>query len=311
MLIIEKLIRLIIIYITNWLPVKVIRDDNGRPFLFRYHIFSLTNNGPGLCIHHFVKSDPDRGYHSHPWNHSLSFILCGSYNERIFNIETNSYTTVKRNRWNFNYLTGDIFHRVMLDENTDAWTIFFFQKRSKIWEMIGLDNIRKPMSLQIEDTDGGWWNHVQKGIYLHIRNKFKTDVVATVDNIILCKNKLLLIKRFKQPFKDYWALPGGRINPDDITITSAAYRELKEETNITDIKLEFYKNIGNPTRDPRGFGLSVVFIGRASFIPKNIKAGDDACDYKWFDVNNLPDMAFDHKSLVLDALLETNQKKLI
>lgn len=101
-----------------------------------------------MCIHHFVKSDPERGYHDHPWNKALSFILCGRYDdcvigpsldgldERIINKkdEDGSYTTYPRNQWPFNYLNGvGSFHRVMIEEGGDAWTLFAFQKRSKTW----------------------------------------------------------------------------------------------------------------------------------------------------------------------------------
>ena len=74
---IESCIRWLIVFITDFLPVKVIRDERGTPFLYRYHLFTLGYDGPGLCIHHFVKSDPDRGYHDHPWSSAMSFILCG------------------------------------------------------------------------------------------------------------------------------------------------------------------------------------------------------------------------------------------
>ena len=104
---IEYSIRIFLVWFTNFLSVKVIRDHNGVPFLYRYHIFALTNNGPGLCIHRFVKSDPDRGYHDHPWKRSMSFILAGGYEERLLDLTDNkSYKTHNRNRWTFNYLKG-------------------------------------------------------------------------------------------------------------------------------------------------------------------------------------------------------------
>lgn len=304
--ILEILIRWLIIKITNILPVKVVRDDRGRPFLFRYHIFALTNNGPGICIHHFVKSDPDRGYHDHPWSHALSFILCGGYSERIYKKDApNNYITYQRNRWNFNYLRGEnVFHRVMLkeDEGQDAWTLFFFLRRSKTWGMIGLDGEYRQMSTQVEDNDGGWWNHVIKGLGLHTRLNNKGNVVATVDNVILSQNKVLLIKRGKMPFKDMWAFPGGRIEEKDKDIMSAAYRELKEETKLEDIDLEYFKSVGNNHRDPRGFCVSNIFVGKLSYMPENLKAGDDAYDYEWFDLNELPNMAFDHREILMDVL---------
>ena len=166
---IEYCMRAVIVFITNFLPVKVIRDEKGTPFLYRYHLFTFGNDGPGMCIHRFVKSDPERGYHDHPWKRAISFILCGGYKERILDKVDKTkneckYTTHKRNRWSFNYLNGvDNFHRVMIEEGSDAWTIFMFQRRSKTWGMISLDGEYNPMSVAISDADGGWWNHVGKG----------------------------------------------------------------------------------------------------------------------------------------------------
>ena len=128
-------------------------------------------------------------------------------------------------------------------------------------------------------------------------------VIATADAIIIAaETKVLLIKRGKEPFKDCWAFPGGRIDQTDKDIISAAYRELEEETNLTDVELEYFKTIGNNTRDPRGFCLTSVFVGRLPKIPDSIKAGDDAVDYDWFDLMDLPEMAFDHRQ-ILDSLL--------
>ena len=96
---IERWLRRFIVFITNYLPVKVIRDDKGVPFLYRYHLFTFGNDGPGMCIHRFVKSDPDRGFHDHPWSKALSFIMCGGYEERIYDKgEPNGYRTYQRNR---------------------------------------------------------------------------------------------------------------------------------------------------------------------------------------------------------------------
>ena len=121
------------------------------------------------------------------------------------------------------------------------------------------------------------------------------DIVVIVEN-----SKVLLIKRGKDPFKDMWAFPGGRIEQKDKDILEAAYRELKEETNITDVELKYVKTIGNNTRDPRGFCLTNVFIAELDQIPKVIRAGDDAVDYKWFNIINLPEMAFDHKQIITE-----------
>lgn len=304
---IEGWIRSIIVFITNFLPVKIIRDDKGRPFLYRYHLFALTKDGPGMCIHRFARSDPDRGFHSHPWLHSVSFILCGGYDERILLNPKKSddlqYKTVKRNRWSFNYLDGvNTFHRVMIEEGKDAWTIFAFQKRSKTWGMVGLDGQYRSMSQTISDQDGGWWNVVGPGLGVHSHLDNTGKVIATVDTIVMAENKVLLIKRGKDPYKDSWAFPGGRINQTDKDVEAAAYRELKEETQLTDVKLNYFKTVGNNTRDPRGFCITNVFTVQLDKIPESVKAGDDAVDYQWFDLEDLPKMAFDHKEILMEYL---------
>ncbi len=156
----------------------------------------------------------------------------------------------------------------------------------------------------IKDQDGGWWYIVGKGLGLHSHLEHHGNVIATVDIIIIAEmeNKVLLIKRGKDPYKDCWAFPGGRIEQKDTDMLSAAKRELLEETHLSDLELEYVKTIGNSTRDPRGFCITNVFFGKLPKIPdKGIKADDDAVDYGWFDVENLPDMAFDHKDILNDT----------
>ena len=294
---IESIILWFVVKITNYLPVKIIRDDNGTPFLYRYHIIALTKDGPGICIHHFVRSDPDRGYHDHPWKKSISFILSGKYNELIYNPKSKVIDQFKRNTWNFNYLDGSKFHRVMLNEGEDAWTLFFFQKRAKVWGMYSLTGENKQMSTAVEDQDGGWWLEVMKGLGVHSHLEHPGKVIATVDILVIAEGQLLLIQRGKEPFKGHWAFPGGRIEQKDENILEAAKRELEEETGLKNLTLQHMDTIGNNYRDPRGFCLTSVFVVYLSLIPK-VKAGDDAVNYMWAPLEELPPMAFDHEEIV-------------
>lgn len=110
------------------------------------------------------------------------------------------------------------------------------------------------------------------------------------------KYKILLIKRKNDPFAGMWALPGGFVDMDE-TVEMAATRELFEETNLSNIQLEQFHVFSELDRDPRGRTVTVIFIG---FLeePKDVKASDDAEEACWFEINNLPDLAFDHIKII-------------
>jgi 8-oxo-dGTP diphosphatase len=132
----------------------------------------------------------------------------------------------------------------------------------------------------------------------------------TVDAVIFSKSDegldVLLIRRAHEPFKDRWAFSGGYVNIDEV-IDNAAYRELNEETNISDVSLKRFDIFDAIDRDPRERTVTVVYYGFFNGSKVLIKAGDDAKDAKWFPVNKLPELAFDH-SAILKKLLEEVQK---
>ncbi len=112
-------------------------------------------------------------------------------------------------------------------------------------------------------------------------SKFERPSV-TVDMVIFCENKVLLIKRANHPFIDTWALPGGFVEPDE-TCEQAASRELMEETGV-EAYPEQLKVYSDPKRDPRTRIITVAFTQVLEKMPK-AQAGDDAADAKWFDIS--------------------------
>lgn len=120
---------------------------------------------------------------------------------------------------------------------------------------------------------------------------------VTVDCILISQNNsILLIQRGGEPFKDKWAIPGGFIEMDE-SLEVACYRELEEETGIKVKKLTQFKAYGAVDRDPRGRTISVVFY---SFTDNEVeaKAGDDAANAQWFQLDKLPELAFDHQQII-------------
>ena len=137
----------------------------------------------------------------------------------------------------------------------------------------------------------------------------KQDIKVSVDAVVFgyeVKNNLsvLLIKRGIEPFKDQWALPGGLVLNDE-TLEEAVLRELKEETGITIDYLEQLYTFGAPKRDPRNRVLSVSYFGLVKPNHFDIKAATDAADVLWFNLDELPKLAFDHQ-----AILDTAHQRL-
>lgn len=137
--------------------------------------------------------------------------------------------------------------------------------------------------------------------------------MVTVDAAVFCfkrgKAKVLLIRRAKQPFKGRWALPGGFVEMDE-ELKHAAARELVEETGLAGVNLRQMHTFGRCGRDPRGRNISVVFMGIAEGAAA-IKAGDDAANVRWLDIQKLPsDMAFDHKDVVALAISRLKKTRL-
>lgn len=108
------------------------------------------------------------------------------------------------------------------------------------------------------------------------------DKVRNSKNPVLDKElKILLIKRKRHPYKDCWAIPGGFVNMEE-DIEAAAYRELKEETNVDNVYLEQLYTFGKVDRDPRTRVISIAYMALCANANSKLKAGDDAKEAKWF-----------------------------
>ena len=111
---------------------------------------------------------------------------------------------------------------------------------------------------------------------------------------------VLLIRRGHEPYKDCWAFPGGFMEMDE-TLEQCALRELKEETGLTPTgDLIELKSFSTVDRDPRGRTITVAFLIE---MPLTVaKGGDDADEARWFPLDNLPPLAFDHQEILKVAL---------
>ncbi|MGB0175870.1 MAG: NUDIX domain-containing protein [Owenweeksia sp.] len=126
----------------------------------------------------------------------------------------------------------------------------------------------------------------------------RQNIMVTVDVVIQKEGEVLLVKRKHAPFKGSWALPGGFME-DNEEVLSAALRELKEETKA-DLTADTFQFIGffdAPDRDPRGRVISFAF-GTEINGSTPVQAGSDASNAKWFKTHALPELAFDHLTIL-------------
>ncbi len=127
--------------------------------------------------------------------------------------------------------------------------------------------------------------------------EFKKPSV-TADIIVEKEDSVLLVKRKYDPYRNYWALPGGFLDVDNETVKQTAQRELKEETGLI-VKLEDLELVGessNPNRDPRGHIVSLHY--HTERYKGNLNADDDAEEVRFFSLESLPELAFDHGSIL-------------
>ena len=136
---------------------------------------------------------------------------------------------------------------------------------------------------------------------------------VTVDIVLLRLShgltlETLLIKRLKEPYRGSWAIPGGKLNADDMSLVAAAERELAEETAVEAVRLHQIATYGDRERDPRGRYISVVYAGFAT-AESTTQAGDDAAEAEWFPLSQLPQyLAFDHQVILQQTFATLRQR---
>ena len=145
-----------------------------------------------------------------------------------------------------------------------------------------------------------------------MQNKSSRLKVA-VDAIVFGYSKqdgvsVLLVQRKYEPFKGFWALPGGFVLEEE-SLEEAVERELFEETGIKVNYLEQLYTFGEPDRDPRQRIISIAYFGlvKASLY-QELRASTDAENAEWFSIKKLPLLAFDHKEILSVAIKRLRSK---
>lgn len=139
-------------------------------------------------------------------------------------------------------------------------------------------------------------------VYEYARPALTVDCVVLGLDLTEERLEVMLIQRDLAPFEGRWALPGGFVREDE-SLEAAAERELREEAGLENIYLEQLYTFGKPGRDPRGHTVSVTYYALVSPSEHAARASTDARDARWFSLDDIPDLAFDHQQII-DVALE-------
>jgi 8-oxo-dGTP diphosphatase len=136
-----------------------------------------------------------------------------------------------------------------------------------------------------------------------VQNLWKKPWVTT-DGIILIGDRVVLIKRGKEPFKGMYALPGGIVEYGE-TVEECVVREMEEETGLRTEVLDLVGVYSAANRDPRGHFITLAFNLRV--VGGSLRGGDDAAEAALFRLDELPELAADHFAILTEALSKNDQ----
>ncbi len=117
--------------------------------------------------------------------------------------------------------------------------------------------------------------------------------------------KVYLERRTEDPYKGYWMLPGGRVSNNE-TLEEKASEIFKDATGLENEKMFQSKIFSDLDRggDERVIAQSFFAITDADVTA--IK--DSEKNMEWFDVDELPKIAFDHAKIINDVINEIKLK---
>ncbi len=114
------------------------------------------------------------------------------------------------------------------------------------------------------------------------------------------KLKLLLIKRDFEPEKGKWSLMGGFLKVNE-SVDSAAIRILQSLTGLSHVYMDQLSCFGDVDRDPVERTISIAHYALINIQEHNHEISKDY-GAKWFDIENIPKLIFDHRKMVDEAI---------
>jgi ADP-ribose pyrophosphatase YjhB (NUDIX family) len=116
---------------------------------------------------------------------------------------------------------------------------------------------------------------------------------------------LPLVRRIRDPFEGRWALPGGPLDAAE-DLSGAAARTLSETTGLSPRYLEQLYAFGDVDRSHGSRVVSIVYWALVGTDEAELAAVGE--NVQWFEADALPELAFDHNTIVDYALWRLRNK---
>jgi 8-oxo-dGTP diphosphatase len=129
------------------------------------------------------------------------------------------------------------------------------------------------------------------------------NIAISVDCVIFGYDnkelKVLLIKSDLEEFSGLYSLLGDLVRPDE-DLESASYRVLRDRTGMEDVYLEQVHTFGGLGRHPSGRVITTAYYSLIDIKHHKLQLNHN--DLHWHSVNDIKELAFDHKT-ILDTCL--------
>jgi UDPglucose 6-dehydrogenase len=120
-----------------------------------------------------------------------------------------------------------------------------------------------------------------------------------VNAVIPKNNSILLVRRNIEPFKGLWSLPGGFVEHDE-TVEESLVREVEEETGLKVKPLRIIGVFSHPLRSPVKHVVAICY--ESTILGGELKARSESAEVKFFPMESLPKLAFDHEKILREYL---------
>ena len=133
------------------------------------------------------------------------------------------------------------------------------------------------------------------------------DFKVGVDNVIFSVDSqqhrllVLLVRRDREPYQNWWSLPGTLVREGE-SLEGSAYRVLAAKISLQNLYLEQLYTFGSPGRDPReapnSYGVRYLSV---SYFALGCHEEAQLLDTKitaWYPVQDVPKLAFDHQEIL-------------